>query len=153
MRYCQNCGKYACRDHLVGGVYGYGDLCIDCARKFKRSCYGIGNIWFKRKKGATEFNINKTAILDVNPKKIGKVYSIMKEFMKDRILIQYKQPNTLNYINKGREINIKIQEENKKLALEIEWKSEYGNIFSEKDFKKFDEEFKKITRKIEKLKT
>jgi len=73
--------------------------------------------------------------------------------MKDRILIQYKQPNTLNYINKGREINIKIQEENKKLALEIEWKSEYGNIFSEKDFKKFDEEFKKITRKIEKLKT
>jgi hypothetical protein len=148
MRYCQNCGKYACPDHIMGTSYGYGDLCIDCARSFKKSSYGIGNIWFRKRKGGTEFNIKKKINLDVIPKKIDKVYSIVKQFMENKLLIQDKKPNTLNYIGQGRETNIKIQEENKKLTLEIWWKSEYGNMFTEKDFKKFDAEFKKITKKI-----
>lgn len=148
MRYCQNCGKSACPDHLVGAVYGYGDLCIDCARSFKKSCYGIGNIWFKKKKGSTEFNVKKKIILNTAPKNINKIYSLIKQFMKNKILIQDTKPNILNYIGQGKEINIKIQEENKILTLEIWWKSEYGHMFTEKDFKKFDAEFKKITGKI-----
>tara|TARA_Y100000310_G_C20681537_1_gene816240 strand:- start:1079 stop:1555 length:477 start_codon:yes stop_codon:yes gene_type:complete len=149
MRYCQNCGKYACPGHMLGAVYSYGDLCIDCSRGFKKSHYGIGNIWFRKKKGSTEFNIKKKTTLDIIPKKIDKVYSVIKQFMKNKLLIQDKKPNTLKYVDKGREINIKLKEENNKLTLEIGWKSEYGIIFSEKDFKKFDTESKKIIKKIE----
>ena len=149
MRYCQNCSKYACNEHLVTGVYGYGDVCIDCAKTFKKSCYGIGNIWFKKKKGATKFNISKTKILDIDPKKIDKVYSLIEKQMKDRILIHYIKPNTLNYVGKGREINIALEEKEGKIAFKLEWKAEYGNMFSEKDFKKFDMEFGGIIKKIE----
>jgi len=148
MRYCQYCGRHACGQHLVGGVRGYGDLCIDCAKMFNKSNYSLGNAWLKKTKGATEVNINKTIILDINPKKIDKVYSMIKEYMKGGILLRSNKPTTLNYIEPGKEINIKIWGKEDNLSIKVEWKAEYGNMFSEKNFKKFDREFGKMIKQI-----
>jgi len=148
MRYCHNCGKHACERHLEAGVYGFGDLCIDCAKTFKKSYYGIGNIWFKKKKGATEVNINKSIVLDIKRRKINKVFSLIKEQMKSAILLQSEKPNILNYIVKGREKNIYLYPVGEGISLKIEWKADYANMFSENDFEKFDKEFEKIIKKI-----
>ncbi len=150
MRFCQYCGRHACHEHLVPHVYGYGDLCIECSKTFKKSYYGIGNIWFKKRKGASEVSIFKTKSIGLRSDKRNKVFEAIKSYLegKGKILISSKKPSSLSFNEKGKEINVKIVEKNGEIAVKMEWKANYGNMFSEKDFDKFDNDFKRILAKL-----